>query len=55
MKMKLSELNLVQMELIYAHAPKNKNVNQKKGVPVGKKGNNNIKAKNANEKGKKGK
>ena len=31
---------------------KNKNVNQKKGVPVGKKGNNNIKAKNINEKGK---
>ena len=31
---------------------KNKNVNQKKGVPVGKKGNTNIKAKNINEKGK---
>ena len=29
---------------------KNNNINQKKGVPVGKKGNNNIKAKNANEK-----
>ena len=31
---------------------KNNNINQKKGVPVGKKGNNNIKAKNTNEKGK---
>ncbi len=31
---------------------KNKNVNQKKGVPVCKKGNTNIKAKNINEKGK---
>ena len=29
---------------------KNNNINQKKGVPVGKKGNNNIKAKNTNEK-----